>query len=92
MDDTVIDYISMLGLEDKKRRFSEDVVDIDLKDSVKIKKLYRQIQRQVHCNHDSKETPTRLIDKDIQTKHIVIWETIQMGERRRVLNFIGGGG
>ena len=58
LDDTEIDYISMLGVEEKRRRFSEDVVDMDLKDSVKIKKLYRQIQRQVHCNQDSKEIPT----------------------------------
>ena len=43
MDDTMIDYTSMMGMEDKKRRFSEDVVDMDLKDSERVKKLYRQI-------------------------------------------------
>jgi hypothetical protein len=31
MDDIMIDYTSMLGLEDKRARFSEDVVDMDLK-------------------------------------------------------------
>ena len=54
MDDSNIDYMSILGLEDKKRRFSEDVVDMDLKDSERIKKLYRQIQRQVHCSQENK--------------------------------------
>jgi hypothetical protein len=54
MDDTMIDYTSMMGLEDKKRRFSEDVVDMELKDSERVKKLYRQIQRQVHCSQESK--------------------------------------
>ena len=58
MDDTMIDYSSMMGLEDKKRRFSEDVVDMDLKDSERVKKLYRQIQRQVHCSQESKEVLT----------------------------------
>ena len=43
MDDTMIDYTSLMGLEDKRRRFSEDVVDMELKDSERIKKLYRQI-------------------------------------------------
>jgi hypothetical protein len=55
MDDTMINYTSMMGLEDKRRRFSEDVVDMDLKDSERIKKFYRQIQRQVHCSQDIKE-------------------------------------
>ena len=58
MDDTMIDYTSMMGLEDKKRRFSEDVVDIDLKDSERVKKLYRLIQRQVHWSKVSKEGQT----------------------------------
>ena len=58
MDDTMINYTSMMGLEDKKRRFSEDVVDMELKDSERVKKLYRQIQRQVHCSQESKEVLT----------------------------------
>ena len=45
----------MLGLEDKIKRFSEEVVDTDLKDSVRLQKLYRQIQRQVHCRDREKE-------------------------------------
>ena len=57
-DDTMINYTSMMGMEDKKRRFSEDVVDMDLKDSERVKKLFRQIQRQVHCSQESKEGQT----------------------------------
>ena len=52
MDDSNIDYMSILGLEDKKRRFSEDVVDMDLKDTVRLQKMYRQIQRHVHCHQN----------------------------------------
>ena len=70
MDDTKIDYTSMLGMEDKRRRFSEDVVDMDLKDSVRLKKMYRQIQRQVHFNQQSKGTPTvRLLGWLISRKY-----------------------
>ena len=58
MDDNMIDYTSMMGLEDKRRRFSEDVVDMDLKDSERLKKFYRQMQRQVHCGQGSKEALT----------------------------------
>ena len=60
MDDTKVDYTSLLGLEDRKRRFSEDVVDRDTKDIVRLQKLYRQIQRQVHCNQENKGTATVL--------------------------------
>ena len=41
----MIDYTSMVGLKEKRRRFSEDVVDMDLKDSDRINKLFRQIQK-----------------------------------------------
>ena len=44
----------MLGLEDRRRRFSEEVEDADLKESVHLQKLYRQIQRQVHCREQEK--------------------------------------
>ena len=49
VDDSKVDYTSLLGLEDRRKRFSEEVVDMDLKDSVRLQKMYRQIQRQVHC-------------------------------------------
>ena len=55
VDDTKIDYTSLLGTEERKMRFSEDMVDMDLKDSIKLQKMYKQIQRQIRCNQDSKE-------------------------------------
>ena len=54
MDDSMVDYMSMMGREDRKRRFSEDVVDMEVKDSERLRKLYRQIQRQVHCSQENK--------------------------------------
>ena len=48
IDDMMVDYTSMLGLEDRRKRFSEEVEDTDLKDSLRLQKLYRQIQKQVH--------------------------------------------
>ena len=54
VDDSKVDYTSMLDLEDRRKRFSEEVVDKDLKDSVRLQKMYRQIQRQVHCRDQNK--------------------------------------
>ena len=48
-DDSKVDYTSMLGEEERRQRFSEEVVDKDLKDSVRVQKMYRQLQRQVYC-------------------------------------------
>ena len=53
MDDISIDYMSILCSEDKKRRFSEEVVDMDLKDTLRLQKMYRQIQRHVHCHQNN---------------------------------------
>ena len=52
-DDSRIDYTSVLNIEDKKRRFSEDLVDGDTKSNIQMKKMYRQIQRQVHCDENT---------------------------------------
>ena len=52
-DDSRIDYTSVLNMEDKKRRFSEDLVDFDVKSNIQMKKLYRQVQRQVHCDDNT---------------------------------------
>ena len=54
MDDSMVDYMSMMGIEDRKRRFSEDVADMEVKDSERMKKLYRQFQRQVNCSQENK--------------------------------------
>ena len=52
-DDSRIDYTSVLDVEDKKQRFSEDLVDFDIKSNVQMKKIYRQIQRQVHSDDNT---------------------------------------
>ena len=52
IDDISIDYMSILCSEDKKRRFSEEVVDMDLKDTLRLKKMYRQIQHHVRGHQD----------------------------------------
>ena len=49
MDDNRVDYISMLGVEDIRKRFSEDVVDRRTKDQVMINKMLREMQRQAHA-------------------------------------------
>ena len=56
VDDTKVDYTSLLGLEDRRRRFSEDVVDPGTKDIVRIQKMFREIQRQVNTNQKVKVT------------------------------------
>ena len=48
-DDSMVDYTSMLGIEERRQRFSEEVQDRDLKDSVRLQKMYRELQRQVYC-------------------------------------------
>ena len=52
IDDSKVDYMSLLGSEDRKRRFSEVVIDTELKDSMRLQKLYRKMQRQVHCQQN----------------------------------------
>ena len=47
-----------MGPEEVKVRFSEDVVDTDVKESIRLQKKYKQIQRQIRCNQDSKEAAT----------------------------------
>jgi hypothetical protein len=42
-DNSKVDYTSMLGEEGRRQRFSEEVVDKDLKDSVRVQKMYRQL-------------------------------------------------
>ena len=54
LDDAKVDYVSILGLEDRRRRFSEDIADLEIKDSVRIKKLLRQLQRDAHLHLQSK--------------------------------------
>ena len=46
-DDSTVDYLSMLGREDRRRRFSERLEDRGLRETVDMQKLFRQIQIQV---------------------------------------------
>ena len=55
-DDSKVDYTSLLGVDDKRRRFSEDVVDTSIKDSIRVQKMYRKLQRQVHSADTQKES------------------------------------
>ena len=59
-DDSTVDYISMLGLEDRWRRFSEEVEDDYQKKSDHLQKVYRQIQRQVHSREQQKVEKCRV--------------------------------
>ena len=43
-------------MEDRRRRFSEDVVDPGTKDIVRIQKMFREMQRQVNTNQMIKVT------------------------------------
>ena len=52
-----MDYSSSLTEEDKVLRFSEKLEDLELSESLRLEKLYRKIQRQVHCG--SLETGVR---------------------------------
>ena len=47
MDDSSVDYTSILDQEDMVRRWSEDVVDLELRDSVRLNKLYRKVGREI---------------------------------------------
>ena len=53
-DDAQVDYTSLLGLEDRRKRFSEELLDTELRDSVQLQKMYRELQRQINCWDRSK--------------------------------------
>ena len=53
-DDARVDYTSLLGLEDRRKRFSEELLDTELRDSVQLQKMYRELQRQINCWDRSK--------------------------------------
>ena len=61
VDDAQIDYLSLMGREEAKKRFSEDVVDTELRDSIRLQKMFRQIQRQARgMQNDKVEDDTKL--------------------------------
>ena len=56
-DDARVDYDSLLDSEQRRSRFSEQLLDMELRESVRLGKMYRQLQRQINCrfseNRDS---------------------------------------
>ena len=54
VDDARIDYASTMGMEEARSRYSEDVVDKDLKDNIRLRKMYRQVQRQTRSSEEGK--------------------------------------
>lgn len=72
MDDSSVDYTSILDQEDMVRRWSEDVVDLELRDSVRLNKLYRQLQRQVYCrNRDGARGGATFVSKNDVTEDLL---------------------
>ena len=66
-DDISVDYSSSLTEEDKVLRFSEKLEDLELSESLRLEKLYRKIQRQVHCGSLVTETGVRKnLDKNVR--------------------------
>ena len=43
VDDMGVDYTCILDTEDRRRRWSEAVTDPDLRNSVRLNKLYRRV-------------------------------------------------
>ena len=48
VDDSQVDYDSLLGLEERRRRFSEALQDEGLRETIRLGKKLRQIQRNVY--------------------------------------------
>ena len=52
MDDARIDYTDLLDSDQRRKRFSEELLDNDLRESVRLQKMYRELQRQVRYEED----------------------------------------
>ena len=56
-DDARVDYDSLLDSEQRRSRFSEQLLDMELRESVRLGKMYRQLQRQINCRFsENRET------------------------------------
>ena len=44
-----MDYDSLLDSDQRRSRFSEELLDMELRESVRLGKMYRQLQRQINC-------------------------------------------
>ena len=52
VDDTKVEYTSLLSMEERRRRFSEVLEDQSLVQTIRVEKMFRQMQKQVYCNMD----------------------------------------
>ena len=50
-DDARVDYDSLLDSDQRRSRFSEQLLDLELRESVRLGKMYRQLQRQINCRY-----------------------------------------
>ena len=73
-DDSMVDYTSMLGIEERRQRFSEEVQDRDLKDSVRLQKMYRELQRQVYCGARDKVSIFGMSGRGCNQLPLVNWQ------------------
>ena len=48
-DDARVDYDSLLDSDQRRSRFSEQLLDMELRESVRLGKMYRELQRQINC-------------------------------------------
>ena len=48
VDDSQVEYCSLLGEEERRRRFSEVLDDENLRETIRLEKMLRQIQRKVY--------------------------------------------
>ena len=48
-DDARVDYDSLLDSDQRRSRFSEELLDTELRESVMLGKMYRELQRQINC-------------------------------------------
>ena len=53
VDDTRVEYTSLLSMEERRRRFSEVLDDQSLAKTIRVEKMFRQMQRKVYCNMDN---------------------------------------
>ena len=66
VDDASVDYTSLLDREQMRARFSEmELLDSELRESVRLQKMYRELQRQVNCwDRNKVRTPPNYIYLD----------------------------
>ena len=49
VDDSKVDYTSQLDIEERRRRLSDCLVDKNLEETIRLEKMFRQMQRQLYC-------------------------------------------